>query len=152
MQDSREKIITELFESISALKRVMAACLHVTDVGCPLPRAQADILIAIRQLQPVSSKDLATHLLLTAGAISQSVEGLESHSLLVRQIDPTDRRKQMLRLSEKGEELIIGLDKRRHKLLESIFEELSDEELRLWLRIQHKTYKQLQITYTKKDK
>ena|SRR5580765_155230 len=144
MTNSRDHTIAALFESMSALKRVMAMRMQSLGKTSPLPRGQAEMLMTIHHLQPVSSKVLADYLYLTPGAISQAIDGLEEHDLLQRHIDPTDRRKQLLQLSKKGLRMLQNMDKQRRTLMESIFEELSDEELEVWLRVQLKMLDHLQ--------
>lgn len=148
MQESRQKIIQQLFENMNAVKRSMHGQLQALDKRMPIPHAQQELLLTIRTLQPVTFKQLAERLYLTPGAVSQLAQGLEEHELIIRKTDPADRRKQLLHISKKGTKLLQDMEKRRRKFMETILTELSDEELQIWLRIQQKMIKQYQTQLT----
>jgi DNA-binding MarR family transcriptional regulator len=152
MNRTRTDTIRLLFENMSALKRGMQAQLQQTDGRSLIPHGQQEVLTSIRSLQPVSFKQLSTHLYLTPGAISQLVEGLEAHDLIRRSADPTDRRIQLLQISKKGTKLLQDIDKRRRKFLEATMSALTDEELGVWLNIQQKMIQQFQIEVEKNNK
>ena len=104
----------------------------------PISGAQLELLFTIRGNQPTSSKQLATMLHLTPGAVSQLLDSLLQHNLVTRQTSEQDRRVQYLSLSEKGEQLLHNFEKARRKIMEAIIADLSDEELEVWLRVQQK--------------
>lgn len=147
---NRDALIQQLFENVSAMKRSMASHWQLTNHDCPVSQAQLELLFTIRHMQPVSFKQIAAHLHLTPGAVSQLVEGLEQHQLVNRQADPHDRRVQCLELSQNGTVLLRGIEQRRRSLMQAIAEDLSDEELELWLRVQTKILNHFQTEPTKK--
>jgi len=144
----RQALVEQLFESMNTLKRGMYSQLHVINRDLPISRSQIELLMAIRHAQPVSFKELAKQLCLTPGAISQLAEGLEQLELIERKTSIADRRLQYLETSKKGATLLQDVEKRRRKLLETVMQDLSDEELELWLRIQQKMINQFQSETT----
>jgi DNA-binding MarR family transcriptional regulator len=141
---SRQERVQNLLDSLSLLKRGMYAHLQATNKLMPIPRAQLELLAAVQQTQPISSKELARQLYLTPGAVSQLAESLEHQELISRKADPNDRRIQCLSTTRKGEKLLRDVDKRRRANIEAVLAGLTDEELEVWCRVQQKLLAQFQ--------
>jgi len=144
MDMTRAELIEALFETMDLAKRTMHGHMQIVLSGCTISRTQLELLFMIRHHQPVTSKELAQKLQLTPGAISQLTEGLDAQFLIKREVDPSDRRKQTLRISPQGNELLKALDKRRREVMKHVMQDLSDEELAVWLRIQQKLTSEFQ--------
>ena len=149
MDTTRTELIQKLFENAEAAKRGMYFYTHGHFRNLPLPRAPLEVLYAIKYMQPVSSKEIASRLALTPGAVSQSLETLDQEGYVTRTADQQDRRIQHLQLSKKGEKLLSELDKRRYKMMEEITQDLTLEELRVWLKVQTKMGARLQAAHAK---
>jgi len=143
-EPSRQELIRRILENMNAVKRSMFTQLQSNSDTWPVPRAQLEVLIAIRHLQPVNSKTLALQLYLTPGAVSQQLDGLETQGFISRQSDPNDRRVQSLSVTEAGAQLIEGAMAHRRVIMEQIMQDLSDEELRVWDQIQTRLIKRYQ--------
>ena len=149
MDKARADLIQKLFENAEAAKRSMYFYTHGHFRNLPLQRAPLEVLSAIKYMQPVSSKEIASRLALTPGAVSQSLETLDQEGYVIRTADPKDRRVQHLRLSKKGEKLLTELDKRRYKMMEDVTQDLTLEELSVWLKVQTKMGARLQAAHSK---
>ena len=151
MDKARAELIQKLFDNSEAAKRGMYQYTHGYFRNLPIARAPLEVLSAIKYLQPVSSKEIASQLSLTPGAVSQSVDTLDQEGYVVRTIDQGDRRIQHLALSKKGEELLTELDKRRYSMMEEITQDLTLEELRVWLKVQVKMASRLKAAHQKQQ-
>jgi DNA-binding MarR family transcriptional regulator len=80
--------------------------------------------------------------------VSQVIEALANRKLIQRETDPTDRRRQVLRLSAKGDGLVQKLDKHRRDVMHRVIKDLSDDELATWLKIQQKIMTEFQSVHT----
>jgi len=140
----RQQLIQEVLESMNTMKRGMVGHLQAANRSLPIPRPQLELLVAIKQLQPVSFKDLARRLYLSPGAVSQAADGLEGSQLIEREIDPADRRVQCLKVTKKGDKLLEAASKKRQDTMKSIMESLSDEELEVWARVHKKILEHFQ--------
>jgi DNA-binding MarR family transcriptional regulator len=150
---TREEIITELFECMNIAKRGMHTRLRTIIGDLPVSPTQLELLLTIKHLQPVSFKKLAAQLQLTPGAISQVADGLNQQELITRETDASDRRIQTLKLSKKGDELLQAIDTRRHNITERVVQDLTTDELAVWLRIQRKMIAEFQqVLDTKESK
>jgi DNA-binding MarR family transcriptional regulator len=110
--------------------------------------SELQLLFTIYHGQPITAKELASHLHLTAGAVSQVIEALANRKLIQRETDPTDRRRQVLRLSAKGDGLVQKLDKHRRDVMHRVIKDLTDDELATWLKIQQKIMTEFQSVHT----
>jgi DNA-binding MarR family transcriptional regulator len=142
MHTPRQQLIQDLLASMNTVRRGMYTHLQAANHLLPIPRAQLELLIIIKYSQPVSFKELAKQLYVTPGAISQLAEGLEQAKLIQRRVDPSDRRIQCLEVTKKGDALLHTIEKRRQRIMESVMQDLSNEELELWVRIHKKILQQ----------
>ncbi len=148
MHTNRDILVRNLFENMNALKRGVAGHLQLATRDCPISSSQFELLRTIRQMQPVSFKQLARQLYLTPGAVSQLVEGLELHDYVSRHADERDRRMQLLHVSKRGAKLLQNIEKHRQSMLDMLIQDLSDEELTVWLRVQTKMIQHFQSETT----
>ena len=144
MTQRREAIIKRIFETSEAMKRGMYGHMLSYFQHLPVSRSQLEVLSAIKYMQPVSSKELANQLHLSPGAVSQSVDALEQDGYIVRKADAKDRRIQYLTLTPQSTQLLQDIDNQRKELLGRVMQELSLEELEVWLKVQSKTSMHLQ--------
>lgn len=134
----------QIFENMALTKRLMHQRWQANLGEVGLPHNQLELLFTIQQLQPVSPKQLAAHLQLTPGAISQLLDSLYTHRWLSRETDAHDRRTYVLRLSKAGQQKLDSVAKKRHQLMEELMDEFTQEELLILLRIQQKLTARLQ--------
>jgi DNA-binding MarR family transcriptional regulator len=143
----RTEIIAKLMDTLDLAKRSMHAHMQTVVEGHAISRTQLELLFTIHVSQPTTAKDLAQKLQLTAGAISQLVEELVEQGLIERETDASDRRRQVLRASANGDKLIKAFDKRRRDIMNRVIQDLSDEELLTWLKIQKQIINEFQSTH-----
>lgn len=143
----RTEIITALFDTFDVAKRAMHSHMQTVVEGHGISHSQLELLFTINHTQPTAAKELTQKLQLTAGAISQLVEELVEQSLVERETDSNDRRRQVLRVSTTGNTLIKAFTKRRRELVQQVIEDLSDDELMTWLKIQQKIISEFQALH-----
>jgi DNA-binding MarR family transcriptional regulator len=72
-----------------------------------LNRGEAEVLIKLRQAEDgLSPGYLADRLMLSTGAMTNRLDGLERAGLILRDADPDDRRASIVRLTDRGVDLI----------------------------------------------
>jgi DNA-binding MarR family transcriptional regulator len=140
----REELLSRLYENMNATKRLMHGRLHALTGDCPISRSQMELLFTLKHMDKhPSPKQLAAHMHLTPGAISQLIDGLDEQGLIVREINPADRRTQTLHVSTSGLAVIHGIEKRRHEVMHQVMQSLTTEELQVLLRVQEKLAERL---------
>lgn len=148
----RDELIERLFATMEKTKRGMHAHMHAINRMVPIPRAQLELLTVIRYGQPISSRELARQLYMTPGAVSQLVDGLAEQELIVRRIDAKDRRVQCLEVSKKGDAVLESVEKQRREIMQSVVQELTDQELEVWVTVQQKLIERFQAKFNKETK
>jgi len=132
----RQKALEELFSNLMHFKR----SLHGMQVTCPgggtITGSQVALLFTISRLQPTTVRKLATALLMTPGAVSQALDGFDTHQLITRHQDDNDRRIVHIILSDTGKKAVTHLHSRRYELIKAAAADVSDEDLAATLRVQ----------------
>lgn len=140
----RDAIVTELLDTMQAMKRVMHSHMQTAQEGFPVSHGQLEVIFTIKHLQPISFTKLARKLMLTTGAVSQVVDGLIGEGFVEQETDPADRRIKCLRLSAKGDLLFRKIEKHRRDSMEKVMHSLTTDELKTWLHIQEKIIEEFQ--------
>lgn len=91
-------------------------------------RLQRFVLLSLAQGGPISVSDLVERLDVGPATASQLVRAMEEHGWLGRALDPADKRRHLLRLTEEGERLVVQVRARRRRRMRRVLEELSVEE------------------------
>jgi DNA-binding MarR family transcriptional regulator len=91
--------------------------------------AQKHVLMALGKKDKMGVKQLADLLLVTSGAATQHIDGLEKMGLLTREINSANRREVFIRLSNKGLKAYKEIHLAHSRLLNKVFGQLSDDEL-----------------------
>jgi DNA-binding MarR family transcriptional regulator len=149
---NRSEITAQLFDTMDVAKRSMHGHMQTVVEGHAISRTQLELLFTIHHTQPTTAKQLAQKLRLTPGAISQLVEELVEQSLIERETDADDRRRQVLRVSTEGDKLIKAFDKRRREIMGRVIQDLSDEELLVWLKIHKKIITEFQSIHKQNER
>ncbi len=98
----------------------------VKSTGLSLP--QLSILMQIQHRGACNLSKLSTGFDITPAAVSQLVDKLVHAGLLIRTVDPSDRRVKMLDISPEGRALIEQGTAERYRWMEHLGDALSDEE------------------------
>lgn len=67
-------------------------------------------MLRVYNEENLNQKDLSNSLYITKGAITKAIKKLESNGIIIREQSSTDKRHNILRLSEKGKNLIPILE------------------------------------------
>ncbi len=129
---------TELISRINQLQRKVdrAQRRSTTDVWMTLPLtiAQVKSLFFITNHGSSTSGKLAEALGVTPTNITGIVDRLVKQGLVSRTENPDDRRMQLLRATEKGEELVAGLRERRRGYMTEVLGRMTEDDLAVLAR------------------
>lgn len=90
--------------------------------------SQIPFLIHLSHKEGITQDDLAVHLHIDKGTVARALKKLEDNGFIYREINPRNRRKYLLFLTEKGRQIvpkIYGIDKEWEK---SVCSNFSDTE------------------------
>ncbi|MEX0621483.1 MAG: MarR family transcriptional regulator [Candidatus Woykebacteria bacterium] len=139
MKQKREELIQKLAKELFGTFRSLAPQPHFWHRGHRdhdhkehhYGRGHMELFFYLRKFKDkgVSVKDLARHLKVTSGAITQMVDHLVEKGLLKREEDPTDRRIQRVKFSETATKKFNLFRSKYISSISSAFDNLTDKEL-----------------------
>lgn len=121
----RSAILTDFDQLIQHVARWRQ--LEVADVDVTMPQARCLMLVALYPSMSISA--LAAHLRIGLPAASGLVERLVEAGHVERNVDPDDRRHQLVTLSERGQALVDRFHELPSEKLSQLLEGLSVAEL-----------------------
>ena len=127
------KIREELLQTL--VQHMMSVMKHVRHSGPPpepiLSPPQVHLLFSIGgRKEGMSVKELAEHLSVTPGAITQFVDPLVEKGFVIREGDPNDRRVVRLKLTEQTRSQFNKFRQEHMMSMFKIFEVLTDDEIK----------------------
>ena len=97
-------------------------------------------ILRIYNEENLNQKDLSDSLYITKGAITKAIKKLESNGIIIREQSMTDKRHNILRLSEKGKELIPVLEEINSEWEEKMgLDNLDDEFFKTFIELAFKS-------------
>lgn len=119
----------QVADQLRRINRLLRASAQEDWTSLSLTRAQLKILVLLLQEGPTTVGHLAASLGVTLPSITATVDRLVQQGLVVREDDPTDRRRVINRLTPAGTALIERLQEGRRTRLITVLEQLSPDEL-----------------------
>ncbi len=91
-------------------------------------RLQRFALMAVAEAAPVAVSELAEELDVGSATLSQLLAALEGYGWITRSLDPADRRRHLVALTESGHAAVDGQRQRHRELLRAVLSQLTAEE------------------------
>ncbi|MGF2950544.1 MarR family winged helix-turn-helix transcriptional regulator [Microbacterium alcoholitolerans] len=119
-----------VLEAVTRLSRAIAAQRHTPLEGRTLSSSQMETLFLLAHgAGPVTPGRVASRLGLTAGAVTQLVDGLKADGLVETARHPDDARSRVLRLTDDAAEQIARFEADTVERMMPVFDGLSDDEV-----------------------
>jgi len=139
MDKKREELVQSLIEKMVNVMKSMHAHHHFPFGEDKLSRPQVMILFFIaRKKEGVSTKELASFLNVTSGAITQFIDALAEKRLVSRMEDLQDRRILRIKLTQKAKAKFIAFKKKYYKSVSPAFSALSQDEIEQFIVLLNK--------------
>ena len=125
-------------------ERLMASLRQL--VGCEegrscmaVSRGELCLLMHLkRQSDLVLPSELSEAMSVSTARVARLLKTLEDRALIQRSIDPTDRRRIIVKLTEEGERYLEAVYARTHKRASAVIEALGAEDTEAFIRIAEK--------------
>jgi DNA-binding MarR family transcriptional regulator len=125
----RSELIGSVLESVAVLGRELTAG-REPPFGRRMTRNQVETLFVLAHgAGPVTPKQLATELGVTAGAVTQLVDGLMREKLVESVAHPRDARSRVLRLTDSARHTVSRFERAAVQRMAARFDRLDDEQL-----------------------
>lgn len=105
-----------------------------------LTPAQFNTMIAIRDLEETSVKELAEHMHVSPPSASTMVDRLVEMGMLVREQSRVDRREVRIRHSEKGQARLCVFEQEFFETIGGLLEKVGPEDASRWCSVYDKIY------------
>jgi DNA-binding MarR family transcriptional regulator len=127
--DVRTELAAELLGTVGRFRRKVRALAGRPSIGAGLPESQAELLRLIGRRPGTSVREAATELGLAPNTASTLVSKLSAHGLLLRTVDPDDRRVGRLRLTGPAQRLADESRAARRAALGTALERLDETQI-----------------------
>ena len=122
-------LAVELFATVGRFRRQVRRCGGALPIGTGLPESQAELLRLVGRQPGISVRHAAAELGLAANTASTLVSRLSADGLLVRTVDPDDRRVGRLRLTESSQRMADESRASRRAALGAVLERLDADQI-----------------------
>jgi MarR family 2-MHQ and catechol resistance regulon transcriptional repressor len=140
---NREELITQYIDGHQAMSKALRTRFSKVFADEGFSLALVGVLAAVKHKQPISSREVATELGVTRGAVAQFVDALVQFGLIEKNVDTNDRRISYLTLTKEGKAKLRKFEQFRNKLTKEITKSLSDAELEQIIKINSKILQEL---------
>lgn len=144
-----KEVAVELNLTGCKLKQFIAAKLRQVDV--PLTPEQFMLIDLLWNHGEMSQQQLADLMHKDKNSVTKLVDAIERKGFVVRQQSATDRRANILVLTEKAYQLKPGAKLKGISILDEMLEGIEEEELRAFLRTLHKLNANMTIDESAED-
>ncbi len=127
MNDEDVRVISNLFDVIGD-KLLKSTELILNNYG-NLTIAEANAVYAIGPEGPKTMKQIAETLGVAVSTPTRTVDRLVEKGLANRTVDPKDRRKLLVELTTKGEDLLVEMDEEGIIMVRKMLEHLQEDEI-----------------------
>lgn len=124
LMSSTIEISQGMFKLYHQVSRLVNECMM--DEGVSLARSK--FLLLLECQGPQRSTDIACALGFAPRTVTEAIDGLERDKLVKREPDPKDRRAKIVSITETGRTVISAAQQPQHKMIEAIFNALTEEQ------------------------
>lgn len=125
---------TDIFESLFQIVNFFNDPRHDTTLlkkaGIKDDKNLLPIIVRVGVSQTISVGDLANQLGKNHSSTSRQIDKFEKQGLLVSSYNDNDRRIRQVALTEKGTEILQLIERTRYELLDDIFSQITEDELK----------------------
>lgn len=126
-REEARKIINELLVEI--FNRILAIeGQNLKDKGIKLSMSEVHVLEAIELTEEPTMSNIAKRLGITIGSLTTAINTLYQKGYVLRERDPEDRRKVVVGLLPKAQDVLNEHDSFHEEMIDSIFEEMELEK------------------------
>jgi DNA-binding MarR family transcriptional regulator len=104
----------------------------VTDLSIDVPTEAIGILLAVNYKSDLIQQEIAEIVKKDKSAVLRHIDNLEQKNLVQRVVSPTDRRRNIIRVTEKGKQFIDEISDKSNELFSLLSEGLSATDIELF--------------------
>ncbi|KAF2959709.1 MULTISPECIES: MarR family transcriptional regulator [unclassified Thermotoga] len=121
----------EIFRTLFSLVMRFSSYLPSNEEVSDMKTTELYAFLYVALFGPKKMKEIAEFLSTTKSNVTNVVDSLEKRGLVVREMDPVDRRTYRVVLTEKGKKIFEEILSNFESLLKSVLEKFSEEDLKV---------------------
>jgi len=121
----------EIFKTLFSLVMRFSSYLPSNEEISDMKTTELYAFLYVALFGPKKMKEIAEFLSTTKSNVTNVVDSLEKRGLVVREMDPVDRRTYRVVLTEKGKEIFGEILSNFESLLKSVLEKFSEEDFKV---------------------
>ncbi|AIY85663.1 MAG: Transcriptional regulator, MarR family [Thermotoga sp. 47_83] len=121
----------EIFRTLFSLVMRFSSYLPSNEEVSDMKTTELYAFLYVALFGPKKMKEIAEFLSTTKSNVTNVVDSLEKRGLVVREMDPVDRRTYRVVLTEKGKEIFGEILSNFESLLKSVLEKFSEEDFKV---------------------
>ena len=121
----------EIFKTLFSLVMRFSSYLPSNEEISDMKTTELYAFLYVALFGPKKMKEIAEFLSTTKSNVTNVVDSLEKRGLVVREMDPVDRRTCRVVLTEKGKEIFGEILSNFESLLKSVLEKFSEEDFKV---------------------
>jgi DNA-binding MarR family transcriptional regulator len=121
----------EIFKTLFSLVMRFSSYLPSNEEVSDMKTTELYAFLYVALFGPKKMKEIAEFLSTTKSNVTNVVDSLEKRGLVVREMDPVDRRTYRVVLTEKGKKIFEEILSNFESLLKSVLEKFSEEDLKV---------------------
>jgi DNA-binding MarR family transcriptional regulator len=121
----------EIFKTLFSLVMRFSSYLPSNEEISDMKTTELYAFLYVALFGPKKMKEIAEFLSTTKSNVTNVVDSLEKRGLVVREMDPVDRRTYRVVLTEKGKKIFEEILSNFESLLKSVLEKFSEEDLKV---------------------
>lgn len=123
----------EIFETLTKRKR------YIGELSSNISQGESGVLLYLLNAKSnVSQSELSENLGVTMPRIVAVINTLQNKELIEKKLDPNDKRKSIISITNKGKDNIIKKKKDAIKFIENVIKELDEQEIEQYIAISKK--------------
>lgn len=123
----------EIFETLTKRKK------YIGELSSNISQGESGVLLYLLNAKSnVSQSELSENLGVTMPRIVAVINTLQNKELIEKKLDPNDKRKSIVSITNKGKDNIIKKKKDAIKFIENVIKELDEQEIEQYIAISKK--------------
>lgn len=123
----------EIFETLTKRKK------YIGELSSNISQGESGVLLYLLNAKiNVSQSELSENLGVTMPRIVAVINTLQNKELIEKKLDPNDKRKSIISITNKGKDNIIKKKKDAIKFIENVIKELDEQEIEQYIAISKK--------------
>lgn len=123
----------EIFETLTKRKK------YIGELSSNISQGESGVLLYLLNAKSnVSQSELSENLGVTMPRIVAVINTLQNKELIEKKLDPNDKRKSIISITNKGKDNIIKKKKDAIKFIENVIKELDEQEIEQYIAISKK--------------